>query len=285
MLVEAQRRLHVLFCNGTAVRATSQVGEDALGAWRFFSSSRRTADEDAIAAGRGADARDVVRPFDHRGADLRRSAHHVDFLAVTQCGLPNILTLRRTFAPGEADIVRAGGDLDVAREPGVDDRFHVGERFALVLVILWTTDREHFLTVDCDDEGMRRVVAFNSDVSLFHAAEQASRQLVFPVGREDVTHHDAAAGAERQSFDVRVLAELAADRVLGRCGRRLRVSNGERADALRCGDIAIKQQRRGLQRRRDVVESVVGIVTGQQGSDVYVDREQIAHGVAVLGTV
>ena len=51
----------------------------------------------------------------------------------------------------------------------------------------------------------------------------------------------APAGAQRQPFDVIVLAELAADRVLAGAGHSLRVAHGERADALRCCDIPIEQ--------------------------------------------
>src|SRR2546430_7989089 len=46
----------------------------AFGARRFLGSRGRPADEDSVAAGRGADTGDVVRPFDHGSADLRHSA-------------------------------------------------------------------------------------------------------------------------------------------------------------------------------------------------------------------
>ena len=74
-----------------------------------------------------------------------------------------------------------------------------------------------------------------------------AEQLVLAVGREDVAHDGAAARAERQPFDVRVLAELAADRVSRRC--RARPSASPTASVLmRCAavTIALEQQRRRL---------------------------------------
>src|SRR5262249_3737453 len=153
--------------------------------------------------------------FDQRGADLRHTAHHVNFLTVSQRGLPDILALGRTFTPSETHVVRPRCYCHTASHPGVDQRLRLGERLPLLLMILWTADRgrERLLTVDRDDERVRRVVTFNADVPFFHAAEEAGRQLVFAVGGEDVTDNGTAARAERQTLDIAVLAELAGDRV------------------------------------------------------------------------
>ena len=68
-------------------------------------------------------------------------------------------------------------------------------------------------------------------------------------------------------------------------GRHLGIAHRHRADALRGGDVPLEQQRRRLQRRRDVVEAEVGAVARQQLGDVDVEREQIANRVAVFGAV
>ena len=123
-------------------------------------------------------------------------------------------------------------------------------------MILRTADRgrEHLGAVDRDHKRVRRVVALDTDISFFNATEQAGGQFVLSISREDVTDDGPATGAERQAFDVSVLAELAADRVFGGAGQRLRVADGECADALRRRDIAVEQHWRRLQRRCDIVE-------------------------------
>src|SRR5262249_3969940 len=111
---------------------------------------------------------------------------------------------------------------------------------------------------------VRRIVSFNAGVALFDAAEQTRSELVLTVGGEDVTHDSSASCAERQAFDVAVLAELATDRVLDGSSHFLRVADCQRADGLRGGDVALEQQRRRLQRRRDVVEPEIAAVAWKQ---------------------
>src|SRR5262249_52480867 len=104
-------------------------------------------------------------------------------------------------------------------------------------------------------------------------------------GWEDVSNDGSAPRAERQSLDIGALAELAADRILGGSRQRLGIANRQRADALRRCDIPIKEYRRSLQRRRDIVETEVRIVAWQKCGDVDVEREQFADRVTVLRTI
>jgi hypothetical protein len=211
----------------------------------------------------------------------------VNFLAVAKRRLPHVLLLERPLFPREADLVRSRGDRDAARHPRVDEDARLVHVFRLDLVILGTADRGgvHLRAVDGDDEGVRRVVALDARVAFLDAADEAARQLVLAVRWKHMSHERAAAGAERQALDVSVLAEFAADRILGRTRPHARIADGERADALRGGEIALEEERRGLERRRDVVEAEVGAVARQERRHVDVERQQVANRVAVLGAV
>ena len=73
--------------------------------------------------------------------------------------------------------------------------------------------------------------------------------------------------------------------ILGRAGRRVRVADGQRADALRRGEIASSSSGDVVSDVGDVVEAEVAAVARQQRGDVDVERQQIANRVAVLGAV
>ena len=96
----------------------------------------------------------------------------------------------------------------------------------------------------------------------------------------------AAARAERQALDVKLLRARIADRV--RRADRARGAALPTACALRLR-AALKNWSMNdgdtVQRVRDVVEAVLGAVDGQQRRGVDVEREQIADRVRVLRAV
>ena len=71
------------------------------------------------------------------------------------------------------------------------------------------------------------------------------------------------------------------------CGARLGagIADRELGDPQAGGEIALEQQRRRGERRRDVVEAEVAAVARQQIGDVDGDAQQIANRVRVLGAV
>ena len=132
---------------------------------------------------------------------------------------------------------------------------------------------------------MRQVVALNAGVAFLDSSDQPAEQLVLAVGGEHVPNDPAAAGAERQAVDVASLREVTVDRVFRRRRLDLRIANGERADPLRGGDIAVEQKWRCRQRGGDVVEAEVAAVVWQQRRDIDVERQQIADRIAILDAV
>ncbi len=117
------------------------------------------------------------------------------------------------------------------------------------------------------------------------AREIRDGQRVFAVRREVVIDHDAAARAERQTVAMEALGARAFGRVVRRGRQRLRITERLSGDLLRGADVLIHERRRHLQGRRDVVEAVVRIVTGQQRRGVDRQIDQIEHRVRVLVTV
>jgi hypothetical protein len=63
---------------------------------------------------------------------------------------------------------------------------------------------------------------------------------------------------------------------------RRRRADGQAADLVGRGEIALEQRRRQLEHTGDVVEAVARIVAGQQARHVDVDGDEIADGVAIL---
>ena len=80
-------------------------------------------------------------------------------------------------------------------------------------------------------------------------------------------------------------ARSAARAVHGGHGRRVGIADGERRDLCRRRQILLEQRRRHAQHVRDVVEAVALVVGRQELGRVDLERQQIAHGVAVLGAV
>ena len=71
------------------------------------------------------------------------AANHVDFLAVAKRRLPDVLPLAGLLAPGEANIVRSGGDEHPAGHARIDERLRLVHVLDLDLVILKAADLRH----------------------------------------------------------------------------------------------------------------------------------------------
>ena len=110
---------------------------------------------------------------------------------------------------------------------------------------------------------------------------------VLAVHREAVAHRDAPARSEREVLAQSVVLIQQEGNAVGLDARhRRRQPHREPRDLARRREVALQQGRRDRQHRRHVVEAVlVGVVGGQEGRDVDLDLEQVAHRVAVLGPV
>ncbi len=98
-------------------------------------------------------------------------------------------------------------------------------------------------------------------------------------------HQGSANRPERQSLDVLVLREILSNTIRLGAGADLRVPNRQRTDPVCRDQVAFQQEGRYPQRVRDVVESIGRIVRREQRRDVDIEREQIADGVGVFGTI
>jgi hypothetical protein len=110
-------------------------------------------------------------------------------------------------------------------------------------------------------------------------------EAVVAVGGERVLHRHAAARAERRALDVMHLRAGARHLVGVFRGARLRIANGERADAARRAQVAFHHRRREQLRIRDVVETGAERVGRQERVHVHVEREQRVHRARVLGAI
>ena len=117
---------------------------------------------------------------------------------------------------------------------------------------------------------------------LVTVAPQADRDVVLAVLRERVGDDGAAAGAEWQALDVLFLREVRRHPECVAARRAPDPADREPADLLGRREVAFEQRRRKLA-DGDVVEAVAGFVGRQQGTDIDVQGEQVADGVAVFG--
>lgn len=85
-----------------------------------------------------------------------------------------------------------------------------------------------------------------------------------------------------EAFDLLFLGDVGADAEGVAAGGALGAADGEAADFLRGGDVAVKE-RRGEVADGDVVEAVARFVGGKQRGGVDVDGEEVADGVLVFG--
>ena len=203
----------------------------------------------------------LERDADHPLARLGVEAHLEVLVGPEHVGLPVGMPEERGV-PGEAG--RGGGG--------------VGGRAA--------PDREpgHEPAVDPHVEVLGRAEA--ADV-VGVGALQAQPDGVLAVDGKAVAHRDAPARAERQVLaEPVVLVEQQGDAVGLDARHRRGQPDGEPGDLARRRQVAFQEGGRDRQHRRHVVEAVlVGVVGRQQGRDVDLDLEQVAHRVAVLGPV
>ena len=135
-------------------------------------------------------------------------------------------------------------------------------------------------------------LAVDRDLELRAARAARAGELhldgVGAVDRELAADRNAAARAERQLVDALVLRVLGIELVDVHHHRHRRIADREAADLPRRVEIALHGARRDEQQVGDVVEAAADVVGRQQVVDAHfprqrVEREQIAHRVAVLG--
>ena len=118
-------------------------------------------------------------------------------------------------------------------------------------------------------------------------AMQVDLEPVLPVEREVVLRGEAAPRPERQVLARADVLHLELGHRVGLAARRHRgVADRELADPPRRRQVALHQRRRDRQHLGVVVEALgVRIVGRQQGLDVHVEPQQVAHRVPVLEPV
>ena len=137
------------------------------------------------------------------------------------------------------------------------------------------------LAIDCDLELFPCNIAENTSEVARHALD---REDVFAVGRKLVFEEQAAAGTERESFDVVVLRG-----VQGRVEYLQRGSgfapDCKTADLSRGRQVGFHQCGRHGQSSGHVVETVARIVRRKEIGRVNLERNQVANRVGVFGAV
>ncbi len=132
---------------------------------------------------------------------------------------------------------------------------------------------------------MRCFLSFDTHVAFGDRAQKTSREHILAVSRKRVLNEETAARTERQPVHMLPLGDNGADGV----GRRARlgagITNREIAHTQRGGEIALEQQWRGLERRRDVVEAEIAAVARQELGDVNPHAQQITHRIGILGAI
>ena len=176
----------------------------------------------------------------------------------------------------DGDRVRAGLERHAERRALLDVVARLRHVLEVGLEVVVAADRRqmHALAVDGEFELM---VVFEPAHDAQVRAEQPDREGVLAVERQRRLRENAADGADRQPFDVRVLRRVLAD--AERLPRRLRfgIADRQRGDLVGRRQIALEQHGRDAERVRDVVEPVRRIVGRQHRRRVDVEREQIAE--------
>ena len=118
-------------------------------------------------------------------------------------------------------------------------------------------------------------------------AKHVHLKLVLSVDRKHVIDQDPATRPEGQALEMHALIEIAVDPELQLRGRRSR-PHGEAANAVRHGEICLQERLCQPQGRCNVVEWHVAptrVVDREEVVEVHVDREEVAHGVPVFGSI
>ncbi len=116
-------------------------------------------------------------------------------------------------------------------------------------------------------------------------AEEPHLHVVLGVDGKRMANHDATHRPERQAFDVLILRQVLANAECLGDRRCVDVADGQTANRLGGRQVSFLERRRHAQHIGDVVEAVRGVVRREQRGDVYVEREQIANRVRVLGAI
>ena len=115
-------------------------------------------------------------------------------------------------------------------------------------------------------------------------ATEPYANLVLGIDRQVLFDADAAARPERQIPQVVVLRQVFRRRIRRRHRRNRGAPDRQPADLSRDRHVALEQQRRRAEGVRDIVEPVRGIV-GRKRADVHIERQEVAHRVAVLRAI
>ena len=255
----------------------------------------RTADEDPLAAGGVPRAADVVRAADRDRADGRQAAGIV-VVAEAARRQRQPQSLRRAAPLGKRHRHRM--------LPGLDRHAHEQLRVELLgrLQTAAPVDpadnvgRPHGEALDAlpvqphVDAVLVRQVDAPVAQPLQPAGHDRPLQLdtdaVLPVHRKGVEHADPAARAERQILGHPIVLAEIARRVINRlAGADIRVADRQAADALGGGEVALEERLRHAEHVPDIVEAVARVVGRQELPAVYLDGQQIADRVRILGAV
>ena len=188
--------------------------------------------------------------------------HHVDGAAPERLQ-PRATLRRRALEERRTDHVRSSGHGDAHGQPRVERHDDVGGVLRRHLEVLVSADarQEYALAVDRDLDLVRLLEpADGAHVRV----EQLHLDDVLAVERKVVLRHQAAAGAERQPFDVLDLRRVSFDAIDLGAGANRRVANGERADLRRRREVAFEERRRDAEQIGVVVEARGRIVRRQQ---------------------
>src|SRR5690606_14754477 len=221
-----------------AERALTELARDALGARLLVLMARRVAREDTVAARRRAHAGRTVRTADLEAADpehaVLAAAGHEHLLLVVGFG-------ERAALERDANLVRTGRRREAnVLEPRVDLLHDAVLDLVVGADVFLATERGLVdgRAIERNDDGVLELRIVGPDVR----EEVRNIDLVLAVGREQMRHDHAAARAERQTRDVRLL-------VAGACGvglaarARRRLTDGTNGYGTRRDHVLLDERR------------------------------------------
>ena len=292
--------------HGAAIGQARHPRQDAIRA-RSVVRRRGLADEDPPAArGVGGGGHDAVRAADLDGADGR--IPHVELIVGEHAA-----TLQRLRQPFRFPVLPDERDADHARsrrdghadvETRVAGQLHVGFPFGRAgeagFAVAGVARRRGPAGCRAADHEPLDQFPVEPHVELLRPAHAHQVVLILPaqphldrvvaVHRKLVTNRDAAARAEWQIFVLSILLHHVKRNLEGLEHRhRRRHADCEARDLSRRGEIAFEMRGGDREDIRKIIEAAVGgFVAGEQCLHIKrlrVQREEIAHGVAVLRAV